>query len=209
MLERDYRFYLAFENSNTKLYITEKFFVNGLGHDLVPIGMGARPQDYERAAPYKSFIHVDDFDGPKQLAEFLKTLEENDEAYNDYFRWKGSGETINTKFFCRLCALLHEPRSINPGHHYEDFNEWWRGKGTCINGNWNKFYAALKKDREAGTVRKSLNVPKLNSTDTEHEHEDTKVQSDKETKLVDELQGKQKSQGKEDEKSLDFEDLKP
>ena len=58
--------------------------------DLVPIVMGARPQDYERAAPYKSYIHVDDFEGPKELAEFLKKLEENDELYNDYFRWKVS-----------------------------------------------------------------------------------------------------------------------
>ena len=50
--------------------------------------MGARPQDYERASPYKSYIHVDDFDGPKELAEFLKKLEENDDMYNEYFRWK-------------------------------------------------------------------------------------------------------------------------
>ena len=50
--------------------------------------MGARPQDYERAAPYKSYIHVDDFEGPKELAEFLKKLEENDDQYNEYFRWK-------------------------------------------------------------------------------------------------------------------------
>ena len=59
-------------------------------HDLVPIVMGARPQDYQRAAPYKSYIHVDDFDGPKELAEFLRTLEENDDLYNEYFRWKVS-----------------------------------------------------------------------------------------------------------------------
>lgn len=52
--------------------------------------MGARPQDYERAAPYKSYIHVDDFEGPKELAEFLKKLEENDDQYNEYFRWKVS-----------------------------------------------------------------------------------------------------------------------
>ena len=135
ILEKDYRFYLAFENSNCKDYITEKFFRNGLSHDIIPIVMGARTEDYARIAPYNSYIHVEDFDGgPKELAEYLKKLEKNDDLYNEYFKWKGTGEMINTKFFCRLCALLHEPSitKIYPGSHKESFNEWWNGKGICL-----------------------------------------------------------------------------
>ena len=41
MLARDYKFVLAFENSNCVDYITEKFF-NALANSVVPIVMGAR-----------------------------------------------------------------------------------------------------------------------------------------------------------------------
>ena len=50
--------------------------------------MGARPEDYDVSAPYKSYIHVDDFDGPKELADYLHKLDQNDELYNEYFKWK-------------------------------------------------------------------------------------------------------------------------
>ena len=138
-LAKEYRFYLAFENSNCKDYITEKFFYNALGHDMLPIVMGAHPKDYERLAPYKSYIHVDDFEeGPRQLANYLKKLEENDDLYNEYFKWKGTGEMINTKYFCRLCALLHEPNiaEIVPRSQLGNFNKWWNKNGTCIVGSW-------------------------------------------------------------------------
>ncbi|CAN7998858.1 unnamed protein product [Ixodes hexagonus] len=109
ILDRDYKFYLAFENSNCKDYITEKFFVNGLGRDVLPIAMGGRPEDYRRSSPDHSFVHVEDFQSEKALADYLHMLDRNDTLYNEYFRWKGSGEFINTYFWCRLCAMLHAP----------------------------------------------------------------------------------------------------
>jgi len=139
MLNTDYKFYLAFENSNCKDYITEKFFVNGLGHDILPIAMGARPEDYARAAPHKSFIHVDHFNGPKELAAYLHELDKDDDKYNEYFQWKGTGEFVNTKFFCRVCTMLHHSQTRGAEYRsIEDVNEWWRGQGTCITGSWNK-----------------------------------------------------------------------
>ena len=48
--------------------------------------MGARPADYEKAAPYKSYIHVDQFKGPRELAEYLVELDRDDQKYNQYFQ---------------------------------------------------------------------------------------------------------------------------
>lgn len=136
LLNQEYKFYLAFENSNCKDYITEKFYVNGLGQNILPIVMGAKPEDYERSAPYRSYIHVDEFESPRELAGYLHRLDKNDELYNSYFRWKGTGEFINTYFWCRLCAMLHAP--VTTPHYYEDVNEWWRGNGVCNPGSWRK-----------------------------------------------------------------------
>ena len=57
---------------------------------------------------------------------------------------QGTGEFINTKFFCRVCSMLHDPKAQMEHFSYEDVNEWWRGKGTCINGSWRKFQKALE-----------------------------------------------------------------
>jgi glycoprotein 3-alpha-L-fucosyltransferase len=96
--------------------------------------MGARPEDYEKSSPLKSYIHVDEFATPRELAAYLHRLDADDDLYNEYFRWKGTGEFVNTYFFCRLCALLNDPEM--PRKNYRDVNEWWRGPGTCIGGSW-------------------------------------------------------------------------
>ncbi|TNN05109.1 Glycoprotein 3-alpha-L-fucosyltransferase A, partial [Schistosoma japonicum] len=60
-------------------------------NDILPIVMGASIEEYERVAPPYSFIHVDQFESPAKLAEYLKYLDKNDTAYNEYFAWHGHG----------------------------------------------------------------------------------------------------------------------
>lgn len=137
-LHKDYKFYLAFENANCKDYITEKFFVNALGRNILPIVMGAPRKDYERFGPERSFIHVEDFRSPKELAEYLHVLDHNDDLYNSYFKWRGTGEVIDSwkYLLCRICAVLHDDYSNSIYTWYENINDWWRGPGVCTQGFW-------------------------------------------------------------------------
>ena len=132
MLEADYKFYLAFENSNSKDYITEKFFSNSLRHNILPIVMGPSLEDYTSVAPPNSFLHVDQFKGPAHLAKHLKTLDQDDDLYNKFFDWQTRGGWMNTKFFCRLCALLHFHKAHGPGRRPEGgWAKWWQTGGVC------------------------------------------------------------------------------
>ena len=48
--------------------------------------MGSRLEDYEAVAPRNSFLHVDSFSGPEELAEHLTYLHENPSSYNKFFQ---------------------------------------------------------------------------------------------------------------------------
>lgn len=141
MLDRDYKFYLAFENSNCKEYITEKFFETSLNRNILPVVMGAPREDYVKYGPHKSFIHVDEFNSPAQIAKFLHVLDQNDDLYNSYFEWKGSGQATdeyNKQFVCEICARLHDERIMSTSSWY-DVDDWWNSPGICSSGPWNWF----------------------------------------------------------------------
>jgi len=110
-LKKDYKFYLAFENANCKDYITEKLYLNAYQNDVVPVVLGGHPYDYKAMAPPHSYIHVEDFDSPEDLANYLKVLDGNDTLYNEYFKWKNTGmfyfEPHYASTLCRMCAMLH------------------------------------------------------------------------------------------------------
>ena len=67
--------------------------------------------DYEMSSPLKSYIHIDEFSSAKELAEYLHILDKNDELYNSYFKWKSTGEFINT-YFWYVAWLFFENSSI-------------------------------------------------------------------------------------------------
>ncbi|RXG54878.1 Glycoprotein 3-alpha-L-fucosyltransferase A [Armadillidium vulgare] len=83
MFERKYKFYFSFENSFCKDYVTEKFF-NILSYYIIPVVMGGA--DYAAIAPPYSYINVEDFESPKDLANYLIYLDKNDTAYMEYFK---------------------------------------------------------------------------------------------------------------------------
>lgn len=104
--------------------------------------MGARPEDYAAVAPPHSYIHVDEFASPQQLAEYLHKLDNDPDLYNSYFLWKNTGKFLNTKFWCRLCSLIHgvddvagrDGNSEDGGKNmaYKDMRAWWHGPGICV-----------------------------------------------------------------------------
>ncbi len=114
-LIKKYKFTIAFENSIAKDYVTEKFFQPLLAGS-VPVYLGA--PNVDDFAPGKNcYINVNDFDSPKSLASYLKTLDRNLELYKQYFEWKE--QPLNTSFhristdiwmhpMVRLCKKLNQ-----------------------------------------------------------------------------------------------------
>ena len=102
--------------------------------------MGARPEDYAKVAPLNSYIHVEQFSSPEHLADYLHMLDQNDDLYNSFFKWKKvSGNYMDTKFLCRLCAMINDKTRLT---WYEDIDSWWRGSGVCVEPTETNVYAS-------------------------------------------------------------------
>ncbi|XP_054031409.1 4-galactosyl-N-acetylglucosaminide 3-alpha-L-fucosyltransferase FUT6-like [Dryobates pubescens] len=110
-----YKFYLAFENSQHEDYITEKLWRNALSSGTVPVVLGPSRENYERFLPPDSFIHINDFATAKELAHYLQELSEDAERYQSYFQWRRwlkPNAAFNWAIdLCRACRFLHTTQS--------------------------------------------------------------------------------------------------
>lgn len=83
-----YKFTLAFENSITRDYVTEKIF-DALAAGSVPVYLGA-PNINEFVPGEHCFINASDFQNPRALADYLLHLAANESEYESYLAWKNA-----------------------------------------------------------------------------------------------------------------------
>ncbi|GMR63141.1 hypothetical protein PMAYCL1PPCAC_33336 [Pristionchus mayeri] len=134
MLDDDYHFYLAFENSVCTDYITEKVWNQGYGRDIVPIVL--KRSIVANRLPPNSYLAVDDFETLQELAERMSYLMKNKSAYSEMFHWRRDYATIYLNGeqhdilerpwgFCQLCRIAWEKPKTQ--RLISDFKEWWDG----------------------------------------------------------------------------------
>ncbi|KAJ8377338.1 hypothetical protein AAFF_G00261230 [Aldrovandia affinis] len=121
------KFYLSFENSIHKDYITEKLY-NPLAVGAVPIVLGPSRQNYENFVPGDAFIHVDDFLSPKELADYIFFLDKNEDMYLRYFRWR-KHFTVKKSYFwaehtCLACEYIKRHKEYKV---FNNLDKWYWG----------------------------------------------------------------------------------
>ncbi|KFD63550.1 hypothetical protein M514_01618, partial [Trichuris suis] len=136
VVKKNYKFYIAFENSVCTDYVTEKYF-DRLNDLVVPIVF--RRKIYEAVGPNNSFIAVDDFDNPEKLADYLKRLHQDDDEYLKYFEWRNHVDSFGVEHclangFCNLCRKLQDQKeasTVTPSKSAIDTVRWYMQEGTC------------------------------------------------------------------------------
>ncbi|KAK6192091.1 hypothetical protein SNE40_003632 [Patella caerulea] len=133
MLDNDYKFYLSFENSLCKDYISEKA-LHMLKRNIVPVVRGGA--NYSAILPKKSVIQTSDFNSVSELADYLVYLDNNPKEYEKYFEWKKYYDVIEPEPFpvCDLCQRIRNSCSCNFEKQYENVDNWWR-KDICWEPN--------------------------------------------------------------------------
>ena len=147
MLERRYKFYLAWENALCKDYVTEKFF-EITKYNIIPVVLNRAAMD--QIAPRHSYIALEDFKSMSHLVKYLQKVDKDDKLFTSYFWWRDfysvqDHHISRHKSWCSLCSTLHKDEwtDWNKEHlthayagHQEndtigDLNNFWVKQANC------------------------------------------------------------------------------
>ncbi|GFO45889.1 alpha-(1,3)-fucosyltransferase 6-like [Plakobranchus ocellatus] len=131
-LNTTYSFYLSFENSLCRDYITEKFYRNFESRThIVPVVRGGA--NYHRYFPPEGFIDAKLFPKARDLALYLQKLAADPVKYARMLREKDRLVTLGYKHdWCDLCRQLHTTGF--PAKTIPDIKAWSHSK-TCSEPN--------------------------------------------------------------------------
>ncbi|XP_069105940.1 alpha-(1,3)-fucosyltransferase C-like isoform X4 [Argopecten irradians] len=126
LLSDRYKFYLSFENSLCRDYVTEKCFnIYRAQADVIPVVRGV--EDYSLFVPPNSYIDTAKVSNISSLAQMQMELANNRTAFENYFQWRRfySNEPTRKRAFCQLCAEVH--RVPVKQRLYDDVHTWVHG----------------------------------------------------------------------------------
>ena len=115
---KPYKFYLAFENTFCRDYLSEKFW-NALERHQIPV-IAATKVTLETAPP-NSYLNVYDFPSVKHLADRMLEIAGNATLFNSFFEWENTYVHDPVHPYCKLCQRLHED---HPAQSYHDMEGW-------------------------------------------------------------------------------------
>uniref|UniRef100_A0A2H1VN94 Fucosyltransferase n=1 Tax=Spodoptera frugiperda TaxID=7108 RepID=A0A2H1VN94_SPOFR len=126
-LRNDYYFYLAFENSFSVDYVSEKLLW-ALNNYVVPVVYGGA--NYTRFMPdgiYLSAMNV----SVKELAKKMVNIIRDKSAYYEFFKWHNhysfhsEWDSVETDHYCRFCTALSNEEKFKETSIYKDIGKWW------------------------------------------------------------------------------------
>ncbi|RVE51643.1 hypothetical protein evm_003775 [Chilo suppressalis] len=133
-IDEIYYFYLAFENSFSEDYVTEKL-LHALKNNAVPVVYGGA--NYSRFMPEGIYLNARDL-GVKKLAAKMNELIQDPDKYAEYFRWKNhysfhSRDEYDSAHneYCEFCALLNDEARMSEVTTISKFKEWWNKPDFC------------------------------------------------------------------------------
>ena len=121
---KHYKFYLAFENTYCRDYITEKYWQSQLNRHQIPVV--AFSNATTQLLPPHSYINIFDFPSLKAVADKLMEVASNKTLYNSFFEWQNSYKGVGRNAYCVMCEYLHSNRTAQS----VDLETWMK-HDTC------------------------------------------------------------------------------